>query len=102
MSDETKLRAAAADIDVVDLAGRVVANPARNALAVSTAGTLALSLAFEATWAIALETEILIRALKLPITGDGEEDEVRAFAIQSQIDVLDHLLAPIRKPKSQE
>ena len=102
MSDETVLLAKAAEIDVLELAGRVIAKPSRNALAVSTAGTLALALAFEATWAIVLETEILIRALKLPITGEGERDEVRAFAIQSQIDVLDHLLAPIRKPQSQE
>jgi hypothetical protein len=100
MSDEEKLRVAAAEVDVVDLAGAIVANPVRGTIACTQAGTLALALAFELAWAISLEADVLVRALKLPITGNDEQDDVRDHAIQSQIDAVEHLLAPIRKPRT--
>lgn len=82
------LMAAAAQVDVVDLAGRIIANPRRTI--VSTGGQLALALAFERTWAIAVEAEVLARALALPA------GPVRDHAVQQQAATVRSMMDAIR------
>jgi hypothetical protein len=91
--DET-LMAAVAAIDVVDLAGAIIHRP-RHAM-VSTAGQLALALAFEKAWAICLEAEVLARALAEP-----REDALglRALTIEMQ---TGRVLALMKDIKGQE
>ena len=94
MSDETLL-AAAAQVEVIDTAGRIIANPRRKAVAASAAEVLALAWATEALNAIAIEAELLVRALNLPITGNDQSDAVRDDAIQLQIDTLQRMFATV-------
>ncbi|MEO9612611.1 MAG: hypothetical protein ABJG86_09840 [Nitratireductor sp.] len=54
------LRQSAAEVDVLDLAGRIIANPRRTC--VSQAGELALANAVEAFWSVALEAECMAKA----------------------------------------
>lgn len=74
-----RLLDAAARIDVIDLAGMIIANPDRHAMATSAAGVLALAHATERFWAIALEADILARAI-----GQLPDDELKAHAIETQ------------------
>lgn len=85
---------AASRIDVLDLAGRVIANPRR--AAVGTAGELALAFATEKFWAVAIEADLLTRALSIEITGDEHEDAAREAAIQHQAAEVSRLMAAIR------
>lgn len=87
------LPAQAARIDALDLAGRIIADARRTQ--VSTAGALALAGAVERYWQIALEADLLMRALEQP-TPDGEAAAVRDHAIADQIGRLRALLAPLR------
>ncbi|MER9851790.1 hypothetical protein NKJ55_31720 [Mesorhizobium sp. M0106] len=57
------LLAAVAKLDMIDLCGRIVADPERNGVRATTAEVLALAMATEGLWAIALETRLLISAL---------------------------------------
>ncbi|MEC9247164.1 MAG: hypothetical protein VYB05_20580, partial [Pseudomonadota bacterium] len=66
---EQNLLSAASKVDVIDLAGRIIANPRRNAIAASAADVVALAYAAERFWSIAIEAEILVRALKREQTG---------------------------------
>ena len=104
MSHDARILAAAAQVDVVDLAGHIIANPVRGAIGASQAGTLALALAFESAWAVVIEADLLVRALKMPITGNDENDAVRDHAIQTQLDAVERLIAPMRQttPTEQE
>lgn len=92
-----ELLAAAAKVDVVDLAGGIIANPTRGAIGASQAGTLALAIAFEKSWAVVIEADLLVRALKMPITGNDENDAVRDHAVQAQMDAVERLIAPMRQ-----
>jgi len=89
-------------VDVLDLAGRIIADPRR--ARISTAGGLALALAFESAWAVAIEADLLVRALAMPITGDDAADAARDHAIQVQCDQVSNLMAAIRgeTPKGDE
>lgn len=72
------LVAAAKRVDVVDLAGAIIARPRR--AIVSTAGQLALALAFESAWEIAVEAQVLIALLDGPITIAMDVEGARARA----------------------
>lgn len=85
MSD-AKLLAA---VDVIETAGRIIANPRRNAIAASAAEVLALAYAADRFWAIALEADLLVRALKLPA------GEAGSFAIERQAAQVETLMAAI-------
>jgi hypothetical protein len=94
MSDNAGLLAAADAVDVIETAGRIIANPRRNAIAASAAEVLALAYATERFWAIALEADLLVRAMRLPA------DDAAAFAIERQAAQIETLMAAIRgEPK---
>lgn len=90
------MRAAASKVDVIDLAGRIIAHPARNAVAASAADVLALSHAVERFWEIALEGEILARAVGLPA------DDVRAHAVETQAARIKTLMNALRGTDNEE
>ncbi|MHB2265842.1 hypothetical protein [Aliihoeflea sp. PC F10.4] len=97
-----KLIAAADRVDVIDVAGRVIAAPRRNAVSVTAAEALALCHATERFWAVALEADLLVRALKIPITGNDETDHTRDHAIQTQMAMVSSLMAAIRGEQENE
>lgn len=104
MKRADKLLAAAADVDVIDAAGRILANPARNAPAASAAAVYALALATERFWEVCIEAELFARAYQLPITGNDHSDAERDEAVQSQLDRVLELMAALRgeTPTEQE
>lgn len=87
MADEALMQAAAA-VDVIELAGAIIARPRR--VQVSTAGQLALAHAVERFWEVAVEAEVLARAARLHAPG-----ALRDLAIETQairvIDLMDVL-----------
>lgn len=95
MSDNALLLAAVG-VDVLDVAGRIIANPKRNAVAASAAEVLALAHAAEKFWAVAIEAEVLVRAYALPITGNDHSDALRDDAIQLQLVRVTQLMTEIR------
>ena len=94
MDRADRLLAAVAAINVQDLAGRILADPDR--AMVSLAGQIALAQAAETYWAVCIEAEQLVRALRLPITGNDHHDALRDDAIQLQQHRVTELLAAIR------
>ncbi len=85
-----------AQVDVIDLAGRIIANPRRNAIGASTAEVVSLAYAVERFWAIAIEAEILVRALQREQTGNDQDENERDEAIQAQMDCIDAMMAALR------
>ncbi len=84
MTDDTLIQAAAA-VDVIDAAGRIIANPRRNAIAASAAEVLALAMATERFWEVCIEAEVLARALKQPVfSGNDGRDQARDQLIEHQ------------------
>lgn len=75
---------AVSSVDVMDTAGRIIASPRR--AMVSLADQLAMALAIEQLQAIAIEAELLVRALALPENGDEAAMAVKDHAVQAQID----------------
>lgn len=67
---EARLLSAAMQVDVIELAGRIIANPTRNAPAVSAAGAVALAFAADRFWEIALEAEVLAALVNNPLMND--------------------------------
>lgn len=63
------LLAAAEQVDVIDAAGVIMANPQRNAIAASAAVVLALAAATERFWAVCLEADLLVRTLAIDTAG---------------------------------
>lgn len=57
------LLAAVSRLDMIELCGRIVSNPERNAPRATAAEVYALAKATEGLWAIALEASLLISAL---------------------------------------
>lgn len=97
MTPLEKLTAAAAQVHVIDVAGRILDNPQRNAASTSTAEVMALAYGFEKAWAIALEADLLARAVQLPMfSGNLERDEARDHAIEQQAEIVRSLMAEIR------
>lgn len=70
LSADALYRAAAA-VEIVDVAGRILSNPRRHAPSATAAETLALAFAVEKLISIALEAELLIAAIDIPETGDS-------------------------------
>lgn len=92
-ADEGLLEAVAR-VDVMDLAGRIIAQPRR--ARVSTAGELALALAVERLQGVAIEAELLVSALELPESGNEHNMAVKDHAVQVQIDRVRAELATLR------
>lgn len=80
-------------VDVLDVAGRIIANPQRNAPAASAAQVLALAHATERFWEIAVEAELLARAVTLEA---GEPDPLRGRSAFAQAAHLSQLMREIR------
>ncbi|KQZ14334.1 hypothetical protein ASD44_09810 [Mesorhizobium sp. Root554] len=100
MSD--KLFAAAAEIDVMDAAGVILANPRRNATAAPVAVVLALAMATERFWEICIEAELLVRALEFPVIGTDENASTRNFAIRHQAVRVTQLMTALRGEPNEE
>lgn len=86
----------ASEVDVLDLAGSIIASPRR--ATVSLAGQLALATAVERMWEVCLEADILVRALAMQTETFVTEEQfaVRDHAIQTQADTIVRLLAAMR------
>lgn len=97
---DTLINAAMA-VDVMDAAGRIIANPHRHAPEATAAQVLALAWAAEGLNAIVIEAELLVRALNLPITGNDGNDAARDHAIYTQIDTLKRQFALLRGDPTQ-
>lgn len=92
--EDAALLAAASAVDVMDVAGRIIANPRR--ARVSLADELALAQAVEQLQEIAIEADILVRAVELPEDGNDHSMALKDHAIQSQLDRLRALIAMAR------
>ncbi|MCO5083049.1 MAG: hypothetical protein M9955_15510 [Rhizobiaceae bacterium] len=95
MADE-RFSQAVASVDVLDLCGRIIANPDR--AMVSLAGKVAMAHAVERLWEVCLEAELLVRALAMPVETFTSEEQfaLRDHAIQTQADTVARLLAALR------
>lgn len=94
----TLLAAAAAQVDVLDAAGHIKANPPRNAVAASAAIVLALATATERFWEVCIEADLLVRTLKAPTTDFSTEADfaARDALVTQRLEVVDALLSAIR------
>lgn len=100
-ADPSTLIAAAAKLDPVAVAMRVLDNPTRAAVGASAAGTLALAGGVLGYWQIAQEARLLCRAMRL-ITGRSEaHDARRAEWIEHQLATVEQLLDAIPSHPSQ-
>lgn len=94
---------AAAKVDVIDCAGRIIANPERHAPSASNAEVLALALALEAYWSIVVDAEVLVRALKRPFfSGDDAADQDNDHRIARSSAAIREKLALIRAEAREE
>lgn len=96
MSDDAGLIAAAGKVDIMDVAGRILARPRRGATSATVAQIFALAWAAEKFWAVAIEAELLARAVRLPETGNQNGDAAKDHAVQLQVDRVLALMAEIR------
>lgn len=93
-ADRTALAALAAEVDVIELAGRIIADPRR--ARVSTAAQLALASAVEHFWSVCVEAHVLISALALPENDEqGRADLARLAAIDAQASIIRNQLAAL-------
>lgn len=76
------LNALAAEVDVLNVAGRFIADPRR--AQVSQAATLAFALTIEALWDICLEARQLVNAVEaaMPLT-DADADAAEHLVLQA-------------------
>ena len=104
MSDlDEALAEAAARVDVIDCAGRIIAAPRRQATQASVAEVLALACAVETFWAIAIEAEILARAVRRPfLSGDERVDGERDQLIGRTARSITETMAAIRGETEKE
>lgn len=90
------LMAAAATVDVIDLAGRIIAHPRYQSTMTPAAGVVALAHAVEKFWAIAVEAEVLARAIARLPTATETERALRDAAIERQTETILTLMAALR------
>jgi hypothetical protein len=67
------LHAMATQVDVIDLAGAIIASPLRKMP--SQAGQLAMAYALERMWEICLEAEVLVNALERTMPWSEQADD---------------------------
>ncbi|MER8439583.1 hypothetical protein NKH36_16430 [Mesorhizobium sp. M1312] len=87
------LLAAVAKLDMIELCGRIISNPERNAPRATAAEVFALAKATEGLWAIALEASLLVSALERSMVLG-----VRAERVDLQVANLRDLLAFMPSP----
>ncbi len=90
---DQRLLEASRHADVMDAAGRLIANPRR--AMVSLTELLAMAIAIEQLQAVAIEAGLLVRALKIPETGDQHDMTVKDHAVQSQMNAVSAALAAL-------
>ncbi|TIX83709.1 MAG: hypothetical protein E5V21_06290 [Mesorhizobium sp.] len=88
------LLAAVAKLDMIELCGRIISNPERNAPRATVAEVYALAKATEGLWAIALEADLLARAVWM----FSDPTDARHHAVKAQAERVDRLMAAIRTP----
>lgn len=99
MSDP-KLLQEAAQVDVLDLAGRILADPRRaNA---SQAGELALAFAVETFWSIAIEAEALVNAIEQLADASSEERAALRERRVGHCTAIRTILAAVRGETTEE
>lgn len=99
MADDLQILVQAArQVDVIDIAGRIIAKPRRHAAAATAAEVLALACAVETFWAVCLEADLLARAVAIQPNGEPVHDGLRGIAIDQQATVVLRLLTDIRSP----
>lgn len=96
-----RLQHAAAQVDIIDTAGRIIAHPHRHAPSASAGEVLALAHAFEKSWAVAIEADLLVRALAMPMNTEAEI-ETRELACRTQAVRVHELMAAIRGETQEE
>lgn len=96
MTPTDPLIIAACRVDVIDVAGRIIANPRRRAVGAASAEVLALAWGVEALNSVVIEAELLVRAMQLPITGNDAQDAARDDAIQTRLANLAQQFAVMR------
>lgn len=103
MTRDEQIVAAAAAVDVIDAAGRIIASPARRAPSASVAEVYALAVATERFWAVCLEAELLVRALAMLVEAFTAEEQFlrRDHAVQTQADTIVRLMAALRGQATQ-
>ncbi|TIX59159.1 MAG: hypothetical protein E5V28_07865 [Mesorhizobium sp.] len=90
------LLAAVAKLDMIELCGRIVANPERNAPRATAAEVYALARAAEGLWAIALEASLLVSALERTMPWAAEADAEHLEHVVLQMVAVRDLLAFMR------
>ncbi|MER8964466.1 hypothetical protein NKI25_01880 [Mesorhizobium sp. M0808] len=93
MSASEALKAAVAKLDMIDLCGRIVADP--DGVRATTAEVLALAMATEGLWAIALEASLLVSALERSMPWASQDAEHHEHVVLQIVTVRD-LLAFMR------
>lgn len=85
---------AVAELDVLDLAGEIIADPRR--VRVSTVGQLALALAVERCWEVCLEAQLLVASLERAMQGDVFEVFAADGDVPRQMTAVRDLMAALR------
>lgn len=85
---------AVSQADAMDAAGRLLANPRR--AVVSLAEQVAMAWTVERLQAVAIEAELLLRALDLPESGNEADMATKDHAVQTQVDRVREALAALR------
>lgn len=92
--DRDDLIRAASQVDVVELAGRIIANPSRAMC--SEAGKLAMAYAVEAYWEICVEANLLVTLLERSMPWDEPTDAELCETVALQAGHIRALLARLR------
>lgn len=82
MAASKALLAAVSRLDMIELCGRIVSNPERNAPRATAAEVYALAKATEGLWAVAIEAKLLVSALDQSMVVDPRPDHAQKIARQ--------------------
>jgi hypothetical protein len=83
----------ASQVDVLDLAGRIIANPDRAMC--SQAGKLALAISVERMWEVCLEADQLARALERTMPWDRDADPQHQRRVADAVGYVRDLMAAL-------
>ncbi|WP_027143172.1 hypothetical protein [Mesorhizobium sp. WSM3626] len=85
------LLAAVSRLDMIELCGRIIANPERNAPRATVAEVFALAKATEGLWAIVLEANLLVTALERSMPWASQDAEHHEHVVLQMAAVRDLL-----------
>lgn len=92
------LLAAVSRLDMIELCGRIISNPERNAPRAAVAEIYALARAAEGLWAVALEAHLLVTALQMTMPWAAEADAEHHERVVLQMVAVRDLLAFMPSP----